>query len=135
MASNTKVKYHKEALRKEALEKADLRVQEAEEYLRELSDKDALVERVKAWREKEEARVANLFRRLGGEDLTDEELASFTVSHKPSIDGFSMVSARRHVNNARRDRDGIAARVEALATDEDGTVSLTRAQVRDHFGL
>lgn len=135
MASNTKVRYHKDTLRTEALARAEDRVREAEEYLRNLTDPEILEQRIAEWREKEESRVANLFRRLGGADLTDDELASFKIGHKPFLDSFEVTSARRNVNVARRERDGIAARIDSLVTEEDGTVSLTRAQVRDHFGL
>lgn len=136
MATSTKVQFRLEELRGAALEAIDERIKQAEFDLEEFDSHDIMTARIAEWREAQEARVADLFRRLGGKDIPDEELARFRVQDMPTNDTWvDRNRAKHHLRKLQAIRSQISAKAGSLVADKDGNVSLTSTQLEEFFGL
>ena len=139
MAASSKVKFRLEDLQKKAIESIDFRIGQAERELEEVLDGTNYEEEVKGWRAEQEERVSNLFRRLGDrpgvDPISDEELEEFRVARMPERSRLDITRARGKVENLRHVRSQIEAKSTSLAADEDGTIALTKSQLRDFFEL
>lgn len=136
MASSTKVQFNLKTLQEKALASIDERIAMATEDLELFESEQAMDARVAEWRKDQEARVADLFRRLGGKDIPDEELARFKVQDMPTNDTWvERNRARQRLRKLESLKSQMAAKAGSLVPDEDGNISLTSTQLDEFFGL
>jgi hypothetical protein len=135
MATSSKVVFKLDDLKEKALVALHTRIQAAIEELDNYSE-DRWEDYVEDWRTEQEKRVSHLFSRLGGKDLSNEELSSFRVK---SLDrqtwDYKAQAAQAIVNRLQAQEASIRAKSESLVPDEDGNIALTKTQLSEFFGL
>lgn len=135
MATSTKVKFKLEVLREKALESIDIRIGQAELEVASYDDDEALNERVKEWRARQEEKLSKLFSQLGEDGIDDYQLSRFKLDSIPEVDRWERQRAERTLRELEAKRTQITAKSEALVPDEEGNVSLTKTQLSEFFGL
>lgn len=135
MATSSKVLFNLETLRSQALESVDMEIKHQETVVASYADDEALEALVKEWRRAQEARISELFRKLGDDDITDSELSKFKLEPMPKIDIWERGKAQARLRELENTRRHILAKATALVPDEGGNVSLTKLQLREFFGL
>lgn len=135
MATSSKVLFRLETLKEKALESIDFRISQKEQEIASYFDEEAMNSLVNQWRARQEERISDLFRRLGEDGISNAELAKFKVSPMPEIDEFEMRRAQRDLQSLVVTRSKIEAKADSLVPDKDGSISLTKTQLQEFFGL
>lgn len=135
MATSSKVRFNLDTLRAKALETIDLRIKQAATEVRSYEDDDALAERMVEWRATQERKIAVIFSQLGEGGVDDYRLAQFALDPVPSVDRWERGDAERNLQRLEVKRSQIVAKADAIQPDADGTISLTKTQLADFFGL
>ena len=136
MATSSKIRFNLDTLREQAFKAMDDQIQVLEDYLSELDQQEYhLKSRVDAWREQQSERVLSLADQLREDKVSDAELAGFKVSPVPSLDQYEARQVRGELRLARQEKRRIAAKSTSLVPSEDGTIALTKTQLREFFGL
>ena len=136
MATSSKIRFNLDTLREQAFKAMDEQIQVLEDYLAELDQQEYhLKSRVDAWRVQQSERVLSLADHLREDKVSDAELAGFKVVPIPSQDQFEARQVRGELRLARQEKHRIAAKSASLVPAEDGTIALTKTQLREFFGL
>jgi hypothetical protein len=135
MATSSKVVFKLDTLREKALDSIDHRIAMAALEVESFDDDDALAERIKEWRARQEEKVSKLFARLGDGGIGDHELAKFKLDAIPEVDRWERQRAERNLRELEAKRTQITAKSEALVPDEHGNIALTKTQLSEFFGL
>ena len=134
MATSSKVVFKLDQLREQAVAAIDDRIA-AKVVEVESHHAPAHEAQVREWRARQETRISELFRRLGGDDLPNAELADFRIDRMPNRDGYSRERAERELQSLQARRGKIIAKSAALVPDEDGNIALTKTQLQEFFDL
>jgi hypothetical protein len=135
MATSSKVRFNLETLRTKALESIDLRISMAQVEVDSYDDDEALALRVQQWRARQEEKISIIFSQLGDDGVDDYRLSKFALDDIPSVDRYDKREAERTLERLLAKRSQIEAKASAIQPEEDGTVSLTKTQLADFFGL
>lgn len=135
MATSSKTTFKLADLQVAALKSIDERIADQQLVVASYDDEAALAQRQAEWRAAQEERVSHLFSRLGGKDLSDEELARFEIQPRPKIDRWDKSRAQQTLRDLERAKSRIVAKSSALTADADGNIALTATQLREFFGL
>jgi hypothetical protein len=135
MATSSKTQFKLEDLQRLAVQAIDEQISQQEQVVASYDDQAALEQRMQDWRTSQEERVSHLFSRLGGSDLSNEELASFKIAQMPLVDRWDRIRAESDLRALKNKRSKIIAKSSALAADTDGNIHLTATQLREFFGL
>jgi len=135
MATSSKTTFKLAELQQRAVEAIDQQIAAQVLVVESFDDDAALEQRVTDWRVKQEARVSHLFSRLGGADLSNEELAAFTIDRMPKVDRWDRMRAKTELHALHTRRGRIIAKSSSLTADADGNIALTATQLREFFGL
>jgi hypothetical protein len=137
MATSSKVRFVLEDLRAKALASIDLRIAQAQVEADSYVDDEALTLRVNDWRERQVAKVQALAAQLAEDEaaVDNHRLSKFSLDPIPSVDRWDRRNAQDRLDSLLAKRSQIEAKASAIKPDEDGTVSLTKTQLSDFFGL
>lgn len=137
MATSSKVQFKLEKLREEAIQSLEDRIEAAQKAVNEFDDDSMIAAQIRLWREEQEARISDLFRRLGGEEeMSDHELAQFKVHPIPGRpDPYERNNAVRDLRRLESLRSRVVAKANSLVADDEGNISLTKTQLEEFFGL
>jgi hypothetical protein len=135
MATSSKVRFNLDTLRAKALESIDLRIAYAQTVADSFFDDAALAERLAEWRANQERKISVIFNQLGEGGVDDYRLSKFSLDPIPSVDRYDKRQAEERLRHLIEKRSQIEAKAEAITPDEDGSVSLTKTQLADFFGL
>lgn len=135
MAVSSKVLFRLETLKEKALEAIDLQIAQKTLEVDSFEDEDALEERVKEWRTKQEERISDLFRQLGEGGIDNYRLARFKMDDLPKFDRYDRERAMRELRSLEAKRSEISAKASSLVPDEGGNISLTSTQMHQFFSL
>lgn len=135
MATSSKVLFNLETLKRRALESIDIRINQAQREVDSFTDEAALNDLIQQWRERQEKRISDLFRRLGDEGISNAELAAFKVSDMPSFSTYELRRAQSTLSSLIAQRSQIEAKADSLVPDADGNISLTKTQLQEFFAL
>lgn len=135
MATSSKVKFNLETLRAKAMESISFRLDQKTQELLSYDDDTVLEERISDWRQRQEARISDLFTKLGEGGIGDSQLAKWEIESIPSRDRYERQKIERELRSLEAERSRIEAKSGALVADEDGSISLTTTQLAEFFGL
>lgn len=135
MATSSKVMFNLEKLTSKALASVDERLSRAIDRRDRFNDDAAMERLVVEWRKAQEAKISELFRRLGDEGITDHQLSKWKLDAIPEEDRYDRREAERDVERMKTLRSKIVAKAEALVGDEKGNIALTTTQLAEFFGL
>jgi hypothetical protein len=135
MATSSKVVFKLGTLREKALESIDFRIAQQQEEVNLFLSQGELQDLVAQWRADQEAKISEVFSQLGGDDLSNEDLARFRLDDFPKVDVHELRRAEYRLKELRALRSQIEAKSESLVGDEDGNISLTKTQLAEFFGL
>lgn len=137
MVASTKVKFKLDDLRVEALKAVDDHIAITAEDLDQMSDADHWAELQAEWRARQEKKLSRIFSQL--DTVDNDELALFLNAlpgdQMPRPDGATIRALQTRLVDLRAKRLKITAKSTALVPDADGTISLTRTQLSEFFGL
>jgi hypothetical protein len=137
MATSSKVRFNLEGLRAEALRTLDMRIAHAEVVVASYEDDEALLLRTNDWRERQVAKVRTLAQQLDEDEssVDNHRLSQFSLDPIPSVDKWERRDAERRLDDLYVKRAQVAAKAGSITPDEDGSVSLTKTQLTEFFGL
>lgn len=135
MATSSKVSFKLEKLQEDAVKSIDDQIAAKVLVVESYDDEAALAQRRAEWRTAQEERVSHLFSRLGGADLSDEELADFKIQPRPKVDSWDRIRAEAELQTLRAQRGKVIAKSGALVADKDGNIALTKTQLQEFFLL
>lgn len=135
MSTSTKVTFDVATLETEVMAYHVRRVEAAQQRVDAITDDAALSREVEEWRRTTTKRVLEFARRLRKGEVTDTELDKFKVGNLPTRDHYGRQDARRDLANAKAAEDRARLKFNSLKRNDDGTISLTAAQLRDYFGV
>lgn len=135
MPSSSKVQFRLETLKEKALESIDFRIAQKKLEVDSFDDDEALAERVKEWRTRQEEKLSQLFRQLGEGGIDDYRLSRFKLDDLPTVDRWERSRAEKELRQLEATRSQIIAKGDSLVADEHGNVSLTSTQLEEFFGL
>lgn len=136
MATSSKVQFRLETLRDKAIESIDFRIAAQTLVVDSFDDDAALEQRVNEWRENQEAKISDLFRRLNDDTGIDNlSLSRWKLDPIPEVDRWERVRAERDLQTLLSMRSKILAKSESLVPDENGNIALTKTQLGEFFGL
>lgn len=135
MATSSKVKFNLATLKEKALESIDFRIAQAKTHVASFDDDEALSQRIREWRARQEERISDLFRSLGEGGVADHTLAKWKIESMPEVDRYDRTRAESTLRGLENKRTQIVAKAESLVPDEDGNISLTKTQLDEFFGL
>lgn len=135
MATSSKVKFNLETLKTKALESIDFRIEQAQREVDSFEDESALLERIADWRERQEARISELFSQLGEGGIGDHQLAKWKIQPIPEVDRYDRSRAESTLRSLKNTRSQIVAKTDSLVPDENGNIPLTKTQLAEFFGL
>lgn len=135
MSTSSKVKFNLETLRAKALESIDFRIAAADLNVKSFDDDEALTERIRTWRVRQEERISHLFASLGEGGVADYTLNKWKIEPMPSVDAYDRRRAEAELQRLQSLRSKITAKAGSLVADEDGNISLTKTQLAEFFGL
>lgn len=135
MATSSKTSWRLEALKENALRSIEEQITAKREELDSYTDPEKYNERVRDWRAAQETKIAQVFHRLGDFDIGDYELSQFKLDPMPKEDPYQAGRARVELRDLENKRSQIIAKADSLVADEDGTISLTKTQLAEFFGL
>jgi hypothetical protein len=135
MATSSKVKFNLETLRRKALESLDVRIAQAQTEVDSYFDDAAMEQRLVEWRSRQERKISVIFSQLGEGQVDDYRLAQFALDPIPSVDRYARRDAEQRLAHLKGKRSQVVAKAESIVPDEDGSVSLTKTQLTEFFGL
>lgn len=136
MATSSKIRFNLESLSTEALKSIDTRIEQAQAKVDSYHDEGAFAQLMAEWRVRQEEKLRGLVARLDNGELADIQLAKFRVDDVP--DSGDKYEQRRDLERVRAlevRRGEIQAKANSLVPDADGTISLTKTQLREFFDL
>jgi hypothetical protein len=135
MATSSKVRFKYDDLKARAIESIDFTIDEQEHLVRSLSDHEIIRKAVAEWRTAQEDRLSELMHRIANGQVDDHELSRFKLDDIPTPDHWEERSALRHLTALRERRTRLVAKMDSLVPEPDGSIALTKTQLRDFFGL
>lgn len=126
---------------------ADLRKNIHDRYARDIAAADAVLakensldERIAAWREEQERRVRSLVSQLRRGNVSDRELANFSIRSMPSSGWRPEERHADEIERATNRRDDALRRLDAIrahtpAGETEPVLSLTPRMATDWFGI
>lgn len=135
MATSSKFVFELSELQKQAVSAIDERIELKQKELRTYEDPDEHDKVVRAWRERQEAKIATVFHRLGDFDIADEELAQFRLEPFPKQETYRHERAARELAILQARRSQMTAKTRSIKPSDDGTISLTKTQLKEFFDL
>lgn len=126
-----KVSFDLASLKARALEAIDFRISQKLAEIDALDDDRTLEQQVDAWRSRIAEQVTAMYTRLP----SDEALAVFTFDKIPQKDAPLLARCTRELRALEAERTRIEAKSGSLVADADGTISLTKSQLSEFFGL
>lgn len=136
MATSSKVQFRLETLREKAVESIDFRIAQQRLLVESFDDDEALEQRIREWRARQEERISDLFRRLNDEQgIDNHSLSKWKIEPIPEVDRWERQRAERDLQGLENKRTQILAKSESLVADEDGNIALTKTQLAEFFGL
>lgn len=137
MATSSKVVFDLATLREKALESLDLRIANAQLEVDSYSDDAAMAVLVSDWRERQIGKLRALTAQLDADEsaVDNHRLNKFKLDPIPEEDKWDRREAERTLNRLTEKRAQVVAKSAALKPDEGGTVSLTKTQLQEFFGL
>jgi len=127
--------YKLSELQENALDSIDERIAAKHLEVQAHKDPDQVRTEVAHWRADQEQKISELFRRLGGDDLENDELARFKIDPMPKADSYARDRAVRELRDLQGRRSQIAAKAASLVADKDGNIHLTKTQLKEIFDL
>ena len=135
MATSSKVRFDLDTLRTEAMKSLDVRIAQAQLEVDSYDDDEALAQRVAEWRTRQEEKISTIFRQLGDGGVDDYRLSKFSLDPIPEVDRYDRRNAEQRLERLLAKRSQVEAKAKSIKPDEDGTVSLTKTQLQEFFGL
>lgn len=136
MATSSKIMFNLETLSAEAIKSINTRIEQAQAKVDSHHDERAFSALVAEWRVRQEEKIRGLLSRLESGELTDIQLAKFTIDEIPdSGDKWEQRRDRERVQTLELRRSDIQAKAASLVADENGSISLTKTQLREFFDL
>lgn len=137
MATSSKVRFDLDTLREKAVETLDLRIAHAQLEFDSYTDDSALAQRVVDWRERQIGKVRALAAQLDEDEaaVDNHRLNKFALDPIPEVDRWARRDAERELQRLTERKAQVVAKSSSLRPDEDGTVSLTKTQLQEFFGL
>lgn len=137
MATSSKVRFDLDTLRGKALESIDLRIAQAQVEVDSYVDEGALAVRVADWRERQISKVLGLAAQLSEDEgsVDNHRLSKFAMDPIPDVSRYDRRDAQNALDRLLAKRSQIEAKATSIKPDADGTVSLTKTQLTDFFGL
>lgn len=137
MATSSKVRFDLRTLRNKALENIQTRLEEQEKIANEYGDPAFFDERVTEWRTKQIERVLAFASRLREtpDDISDQSIAAFRVEEMPTNSRWEYERAVEGIALLQAKKRQIEAKTSALVPDADGSISLTKTQLLEFFGI
>jgi hypothetical protein len=135
MPSSAKVHFKLETLKAKALESIDHRIAMKQIEVNNFEDDEVLERRVRDWRNRQEARISELFSRLGEGGIDNHQLSEWEVEDIPKLDKWDRQKAVRELRGLEATRSQIVAKSDSLVADDKGEISLTSTQLKDFFDL
>lgn len=135
MATSSKVRFDLETLRTEALKSLDVRIAQAQREVDSYHNEEALQELVAQWRARQEEKISHIFAQLGEGGVDDYRLSKFALDPIPEVDRYDYRNSQHALDRLVAKRTQVEAKAKALKPDADGTVSLTKTQLQEFFGL
>jgi len=133
MATSTKVQFNLDILRQKAVESLDHRIALAQTRLASYDDDEAMAQRVREWRQAQEAKLSELVAQLP--EVDDYRLSKFSLDTIPSVEKWERREAENKLSHLQNLRQQVEAKSSALVPDEQGNISLTPTQLSEFFGL
>lgn len=96
MATSSKVQFNLNVLREKALESLDFRIASAELNVASYDDDEALAQRIREWRARQEEKISDIFRQLGDGDLDDYRLSKVPAGLDPRDQPVRAAGRRAH---------------------------------------
>lgn len=136
MATSSKVRFDLATLKDQALKALDAQIDLAQAKVDEHVDDEAFARRMDEWRARQEERLRNLVAQMDQGAVDDHRLSNFKLEEAPTQgDKYRMRSERERVDTLKSRRAQVEAKASSLVADEDGSVSLTKTQLREMFYL
>lgn len=136
MATSSKVKFDLNQLLGRAIETIDLRIQQAEDKVASHGDEQAFAVRMSEWRKRQEEKIRHLVSQMDNGEVDDYRLSSFALDDAPRrFDKYDKRRDQDRLDHLCTRREQIRAKAGSLVPEDDGSISLTKTQLREFFDL
>lgn len=137
MATSSKVRFDLEKLRMEAMKSLGMRIEHARLEVDSYLDDAALAVRVVEWRERQIQKINAIAAQLSENEsaVDNHRLSRFALDPIPEVDRWDRKKAEDRLHNLLVTASKMDAKAASLKPDEDGSISLTKTQLQEFFGV